>query len=276
MSKTTNKGLYDLMKRIYNPKYNSVWTCSFGRNQSGKTDWNLRQLEMINELGLAGGIGTNMETVECKDFEIELIKDFKTLKARCKMLNPDPKKRGLKRFFFLVSELADFVPKDTPWTNVKFIKELQKVRKYGLSIIGDAIDRVDGRVFNENHFHGYFVKYDKGNPRVAKYFDWISGDVLDVEDIPRTTIEFDTYESASFYMEPQADYEGEIPLNQDHLIVKKYLEAGCSIVKTGLHQQEVKRARDNVLKYYWKHHLEPQPEAPKDIAIVEPSIIEES
>ena len=268
----TNKGLYNLVKRIYNPKYNSVWTCAFGRNQSGKTDWNLRQLEMINELGLAGGIGTNMETVECKDFEIELIKDFKTLKARCKMLNPDPKKRGLKRFFFLVSELADFIPKDTPWTNVKFIKELQKVRKYGLSIIGDAIDRVDGRVFNENHFHGYFVKYDKGNPRVAKYFDWISGDVLDVEDIPRTTIEFDTYESASFYMEPQAEDSTKITLNPDHQIVKQYLESGCSIAKTGLHSHEVKRARDNVLKYYWKHHLEPM--TTEDKTVVEGSSVD--
>jgi len=254
------------MKRIYHPKYNSVWTCALGRNQSGKTDWNLRQLEMIHELGLAGGIGTNMDTVISKDFEIELIKDFKTLKARCKMLNPDPKKKGLKRFFFLISELGDFVPRDQPWNNVDFIKELQKVRKYGLSLIGDAIDRIDGRVLNENHFHGYFVKYNKGNPRVAKYFDWISGEVISIKDIPRTSIEFDTFESASFYMEPQTN-ESTIPLNPDHQIVKKYLEAG-SIKATGLHPQLVKRARDNVLRHYMKHVLGTIPQEDKQESVI--------
>lgn len=255
----TNKGLYDLIKRIYNPKYNSVWTCTFGRNQSGKTDWNLRQLEMIHELGLAGGIGTNMDTVESKDFEIEVIKDFKTLKARCKMLNPSPKKKGLKRFFFLVSELADFVPRDTPWTNVKFIKELQKVRKYGLSIIGDAIDRVDERVFNEKHFHGFFVKYNKGNPTVAKYYDWITGDIVPVTEIPRTTIDFDTYESAEFYMEPQVPEDAIIPLNEEHKIVKQYLESG-SWKSMGIDTKKGKRSVFKVLEYHYTHCLHSLPQ----------------
>jgi len=75
-------------------------------------------------------------------------------------------------------------------------------------------------------------------------------------------------------MEPQSPEDGEISLNPDHLIVKKYLESDCSIAKTGLHSQEVKRARDRVLKYYWKHHLESSQEEPN--AIVEPSDIKES
>ena len=154
MEQATNKGLYDLMKRIYNPKYHSVWTCTLGRNQSGKTDWNLRQIEMLHDLGLYSKFATNMESVEC-DY-IELIKDFKTLKETCKMLNPNPKKSGIKRLAMLVSELSDFAPRDQPWNNVEFIKELQKVRKYGLSVIGDAIDRIDKRILNENHFHGFF------------------------------------------------------------------------------------------------------------------------
>lgn len=259
----TKKGLYDLMKRIYNRKYNSVWTCTLGRNQSGKTDFNLRQLEMLHELGLAAGIGTNMESVKSNTLDIELIKDFKTLKNRCKMLNPNPNKKGLKRFFFLISELGDFAPKDKPWTNVDFIKELQKVRKYGLSVVSDAIDRVDGRVLNENHFHGYFVKHNKGDPTVAKYYDWISGEVIDIEGIPRTSIEFDTYESASFYMEPQTE-ESNIPLNPDHKIVKEYIDAGFSISKTNRHSQEVKRARDRVLEYHMKHCLSSIPQEHED------------
>jgi len=248
---TTNKGLYDLIGQIYHRKYHSVWTNTKGRNQSGKTDWNLRQFEMLNDLGLAEGFGTNMESVKSKDFDIELIRDFQTLKARCKMLNPRPDKQGIKRFFFLISELADFVPQDQPWSNVDFIKELQKVRKYGLSLLSDSISRVDGRVLNENHFHGYFVKYNKGNPRVAKYYNWINNRVFSIRDIPRTTIKFDTYESASFYMETQTE-DTDIPLNPDHQILKQYLEAG-SIKASGLHPQAVKRARDRVLDYHMRH-----------------------
>lgn len=270
----TNKGLRALIRRIYNPRYNSVWTCTLGKNQSGKTDWNLKQLEILEEEGpkYAHSFGSNMESIDSKGFEIELIKDFKTLKARCKMLNPDPNKKGLKRFFFLISELGDFVPRDQPWNNTDFIKELQKVRKYGLSVVSDAIDRVDGRVLNENHFHGYFVKHVKGNPKVAKYYDWISGEILDLEGIPRTTIGFDTYESASFYMEPQTE-ETTIPLNPDHQIVKTLLESG-SIKATGLHPQTVKRARDNVLEYHMKHCIPSTPQEEQDKQEADASSIE--
>ncbi len=267
MANTTNKGLYDLIKRIYSRRYHSVWTCTLGKNQSGKTDWNLRQFEMIHELGLADGFGTNMESVVA-DFEIELIKDFKTLKARCKMLNPNPDKRGIKRFFFLASELGDFIPRDQPWKNVDFIKELQKVRKVGLSFLSDAIDRVDARVLNENHFHGVFKKYNKGDPTVAKYFDWTRDSITTVKNIPRTTIKFNTYESASFYMEPQNPDDAIVPLNQDHKIVKKYLDAG-SWKGAGVHRQEGKRATLAVLDWHFKHCLPAIHEEPQKKEIVE-------
>lgn len=249
------KGLKDLIKMIYSRKAESVWTCTLGRNQTGKTDWNLKQMELIRELGLGDGFGTNIQGVEC-DW-IEKIYDFKTLKERCHMLNPNPKKHGLKRYFFLISELADFVPRDMPWSNVKFIKELQKVRKYGLCVLSDAIDRVDERVLNPTHFHGVFKKLSKKNPTIARYKDWTTGREYPITDIPRTTIEFDTYDSASFYMEPQGPDVSTIPLNQDHQIVKEYIDCGFSITKTGRHSQEVKRARDRVLAYYFKHHLSP-------------------
>lgn len=231
-------------------------------NQSGKTDFNLLQFEILHELGLGSGFGTNMKSVEC-DW-IEHIDNFKDLKERCHMLNQNPGKGGIKRFFFLISELADFVPRDKPWNNVDFIKELQMVRKYGLSVISDSISRVDERVLNPNHFHGYFVKFKKGDPTVAKYYDWLNGRVDLIIKIPKTTIPFDTYESAFFYMEPQENSEFDIPLNQDHLIVKKYLESGCSIAKTGYHSQEVKRARDRVLDYHFRHCIQSLPSDSKD------------
>ena len=75
-------------------------------------------------------------------------------------------------------------------------------------------------------------------------------------------------------MEPQTDKNTEIPLNADHLIVKQYLDADCSIAKTGLSRQEVRRARDRVLQYYWKHHLEATHN--EDNTVVEPASVKES
>lgn len=244
--------LDDFIKRTYNRKYQSVWTCTLGPNQSGKTDWNLYQLERIHALGLGDAFGANMPLET--DFEIDFIEDFQTLKKRCQMLNPDPEKHGIKRYFFLGSEMGDWAPKDQPWLNVKFIKELQQVRKYGLSMLGDGIARIDSRILNEKHFHGYFEKVNKAKPQFAIYYDWFNRRKVKLHDIPRTSIGFNTWYSANFYMEPQTPDDIMLPLNPEHQIVKKYLETG-SWKKTGISTQEGKRALQKVLRFHMSHCL---------------------
>ncbi|GAH62072.1 unnamed protein product [marine sediment metagenome] len=51
------------IKRIYG-KTESIFTCVLGENESGKTDFNLLQMERIHALGLADGFGSNMSTLE--------------------------------------------------------------------------------------------------------------------------------------------------------------------------------------------------------------------
>ncbi len=249
--------LIDFIKRTYNRKYQSIWTCTLGPNQSGKTDWNLKQLEMIHDLGLGDGFGSNMPLEA--PFDIDFIEDFETLRRRCQMLNPDPDKYGIKRYFFLGSEMGDWAPKDQPWLNVKFIKELQQVRKYGLSFLGDAIARVDSRILNEKHFHGYFQKVNKIRPQFAIYTDWVNGGKpAKLYGIPRTSIGFSTWYSANFYMEPQLKDGAIIHLNPEHEIVFKYLDTG-SWKKVGVSTQEGKRALQKVLRYhrtYCLHNLQ--------------------
>ncbi len=246
--------LDDLIKRIYNKKFQSVFTCTLGANQSGKTDWNLYQMERIHALGLGVAFGANMPDLEAK-FDIDFIEDFETLKKRCRMLNPDPEKHGIIRYFFLGSEMGDWAPKDQPWLNVKFIKELQLVRKYGLSFLGDAIDRVDSRILNEKHFHGFFKKVSKARPQSAIYRDWFSGGKpYRIYDIPRTSIKFNTWYSANFFMDPQLKEGAVVPLNPEHEIVKKYLEHG-SWKKAGVYTVEGKRAVQKVLKFHLTHCL---------------------
>ena len=242
--------LDDLIKRIYHKKFQSVFTCTLGANQSGKTDWNLFQMERIHALGLADNFGANMPLEA--DFEIDFIEDFETLKKHCQMLNPDPERYGIKRYFFLGSEMGDWAPRDQPWLNVKFIKELQQVRKYGLNFLSDGIDRIDQRILNEKHFHGFFEKVNKARPQFAHYTDWFNRRKVKIYDIPRTSIGFNTWYSANFYMEPQIKDGAVLPLNPEHDIVKKYLDHG-SWKKAGVYTQEGKRALQKVLRFHYTH-----------------------
>jgi len=258
-----NETLKDLIKKIYTRRKQSVWTVTLGKKQSGKTDFNLRQMELLHELGLADGFGSNLKSLNAP-FDVDFIEDFQTLKKRCQMLNPDPEKHGIKRYFYFGSEMGKWLPRDQPWRNTQFIEELQLVRKIGLNWLGDGINRIDARVLNESHFDGFFTKISITRPDLATYHNFSNSRIYEIQGIKKTNLSFNTWESCNFYMEQQSEDNGDIPLNKDHQIVKAYLDAGYSIAKTGLHSQEVKRARDNVLAYYWKHYLEPQPSENND------------
>lgn len=252
--------LDDFISKTYQRKYQSVWTACLGPNQSGKTDWNLYQMERIHALGLGDAFGSNMPDLDAP-FDIEFIDNFDTLKRRCKMLNPDPEKYGIKRYFFFGSEMGDWAPKDMPWQNVKLIKELQQVRKYGLSFLGDAVSRIDSRILSPAHFHGVFEKVSKARPQIAIYRDWFNGRKVKLYDIPRTNIGFNTWYSAHFYMEPQTPEDQITPLNPEHQLIKRYLESG-SWRKAGIHPQEGKRALAKVLEYHMRHCLNALPAEP--------------
>jgi len=272
MTEEKKKTISHFMKTVYNRKFQSVWTCTLGQNQSGKTDWNLYQMERLHALGLGDAFGSNIPDLDTSNldtpFEIDFIEDFQTLRKRCEMLNPDPEKYGIKRYFFLADEMGDWAPKDQPWLNVKLIKELQQVRKYGLSVLGSGIDRIDSRVLNEKHFHGYFEKVSKSNPRLAIYYDWFHRRMIKLAGIPRTKIKFNTWHSASFYMEPQVSIgDSVVPLNPEHQIIQKYLENKDTWRGTGVHRQTGKVAIGKVLRYHMSHCLgSPQePQEPQEV-----------
>lgn len=241
----------DFIRQIFPRKRQSVWVMVLGKNQSGKTDFILYMMEILYELGLMDAFGSNMPMEA--PFPVDFIEDWQTLEHTCRMLNPNPDKKGLKKYFFFGSEMGKWLPKDEAWRNTKFIKSLQTVRKFGLNWAGDAISRVDSRALNEMHFNGCFRKINPNNPRIAYYDDWENNERTYLYDIPRTKIKFNTFYSASFYMEPQ---NGGIiiPLNPEHEIVKKYLECG-SWDKAGVHRQEGKRAIEKVLKFHFDNCL---------------------
>lgn len=252
----------DFIKQIFPRRKQSVWVAVLGKKQSGKTDFCLFIMQKLYELGLMDAFGSNVP-VEA-DFTVDFIEDFQTLEQRCKMLNPDPKKKGIKRYLFFGSEMGKWLPRDQAYRNVDFIEKLQTVRKSGLNWIGDAIDRVDGRALNEVHFEGAFKKLSPTNPTIALWKDWSTNEEVLIHDIPRTTIKFDTWYSANFYMTPQNPDTAHIPLNPEHEIVFKYLDNGRSWKKAGVHPQEGKRALIAVLEYHRSHCLTANHQPPKE------------
>lgn len=257
-SETAKYSLENLVKRIFAKKKQSVWIAVSGRKQSGKTNFVLRLFEILFKLNLFDGFGSNVKTLKAP-FEIDFIQDFETLKSRCEMLNPNPAKHGIKRYLYFGSEMGKWLPRDQPWKNIEFIEELQLVRKIGLNWIGDFIDRVDERVINATHFDGEFKKVSIMQPDIAIYTNYQTDYSIEITGIKPTTLSYDTWESCNFYMKPQTE-ERELFLNPDHQIVKEYIDCGFSISKTGRHSQEVKRARDRVLEYYFSHYVYQNPE----------------
>lgn len=243
-----------LIKAMFHKRYHSVFWAILGPNQSGKTDMALWLAEETFKQDLFYAYCGNIESLEGSPFKYTFINDLETLKEFCMMLNPDPYKKGLKRILFLGDEMGEWAPKDQPWLNVKLIKEMQKVRKYGLSMIGMGISRVDSRILNPKHFHGRIDKIGKNRQDRAMIYDWLNNKKGKIYEIPRTTIKFNTWDSSYFYMERQIDNLTDIPLNVDHELVKRYLEQGSFSIE-GHHPQEVKRAVLAVLDYHFKHCL---------------------
>jgi len=231
-------------------------------------------MEILHKLGLMDGFGANVP-IDDPPFPIDFIEDFQTLETRCRMLNPNPKKGNIKRYLFFGSEMGKWLPKDQAWKNVKFIEKLQTVRKYGLSWIGDAIDRVEGRALNPTHFNGRFTKLSQTNPTIAIYENWITGERTTLRNIPNTRIDFDTWYSANFYMEPQGKDGVLIPLNYEHEIAFKYLETK-SWKKLNVSTEEGKRCLLKVLKFHKDNCLHDLEVSNGDIAPLEPEIIKDS
>lgn len=253
----------DLVKKIFSKRYHSVFLGILGPNQSGKTVLALYFMIKCQQLGLYHHFGANIPDLNL-GFEYDFIEDLQTLKARCTMLGAS----GTKRYLYLADEMGDWAPKDQAWLNVKFIRELQKVRKWGLSMIGCGIDRIDSRVLSPAYFMGVIQKNNKKNPDKAIYKDWSNYPVVKryrIYDLPNTQVPgFDTYYPATFSMEPQTDLM-RVPLSPDHKIVEQYLKTK-SWQKLGIATQTGKRAVLKVLQYHFdnclSHLVDPtEPEA---------------
>ena len=262
----------DFVKHVYG-KDGSIFTSVKGPNGSGKTEFNLYLMERIHALGLCAGYGSNMPIPEAlkPNFEMDFIEDLETLEQRCRLLNPTPEKHGMKKYLMFLSELGKFVPLDEAWKeeNRKFIQKLQTVRKFGLCLQSDFIDRVDRRILSPSFFNGLFHKPFPETPTYAIYEDLRNGQQITFKDLPRCKMWFDTYYTAEFYLKPQSK-SGSIDLDQTEEIVKTYRETG-SWKKAGVTTQQGKRELFKVIDRYFAIREPADQEPPKEKQEIEES-----
>jgi len=210
-------------------------------------------------------------------FEMDFIEDLETLEKTCRMLNPNPTTHGMKKYFFFLSELGKFIPKDEAWKeeNRKFIQKLQTVRKFGLCLLSDAIDRVDARVLSPSFFNGRFDKPFPENPEYAHYRDFRTGRKFTFKKVPRCETWFDTYYTANFYLTPQTTEDAIVPLNYEHEIAFKYLDLG-SWKLVGVSTQEGKRCLQKVLRFHRSHCLPSLGDVSDELTEIKAKIIKTS
>lgn len=200
-----------LIKRIF--ELESTFIAIQGRKDTGKTDFGLHIMELLHESGRFKHFGTNIQNLENTPTEFDFIDNLPSLKSRCISLG--------KEYLFLLDELGDTAPKDQPWLNPDLVRELQKVRKYHLSLIGCSIYDVDRRVLNPRHFDGYFEKPTRRNKPYAIYHDWVNGGIAEVFDIQRTEIKFNTYNVSVFRLKGDAQQFEDVDITNAQLFAAK-------------------------------------------------------
>ena len=225
----------DFVKIITNLFSRQTSTCViiFGRRGSGKTDFSLLIAEILEHENIIKNFAANVKIYN-SSFKIERITNLDDLRFWCK--NTKGKK------LFILDEAGKSLRRRTPMSslNVKLLDDLQILRKYKLSIIFIAPHEkyVDSAALGSDVIDAVFIKPNFKNPKIALYDDWLEGTSLTFTDIPRTSINFDTWDVAPFTehgpkKKPKfKDRDLEILWDWSH---------GATVKDLGLHPQQINR-----------------------------------
>ena len=230
--KQVSKDFSDFIVHIFRRQI-SGFVIILGRRGTGKTDFSLLIAEILVSMGLIEQVATNIKIYD-SPFPIKEITNLEDLEYWCK--------NTVGRKLYLFDEIGKGMTRRRPMSslNVKLIHHFQKLRKYKLSVVATTIQDkyVDSAVLGEDTLDGYFVKPNYRNPKVALYQDNLEDLDLDIYDIPKTTVKFDTWDSAPF---------GEHSPNTRAHFKDKDLEIlwrwsnGHTIKDLGLHRMKINR-----------------------------------
>lgn len=106
------------------------------------------------------------------------------------------------RKIFLLDEAGRTMRRRTPMSslNVKWLDDMQILRKYKLSIIFVTPHEkyMDSGALGSDILDAVIVKPNFKNPKIALYKDILEDFGLSLYDVPRTKVNFDTWDTATF------------------------------------------------------------------------------
>jgi len=217
-----------------------------GRRGSGKTDFALFLLEILEHFGITKHFATNIKIYD-SSFPIEPISDLESLTEWAS------ETKGKK--VYVLDEAGRAFKRRKPMSaiNVEIIDKLQILRKFKLSLLFSvpAKSYLDKASFGSDVLDGVFKKLSYKNPKIALYKDMLETFTLRLWQIPKTLIQFDTWDSAPFNLKSKNQKPKFKDTDLNYLW--NYAEGG-KIVDSGLHPQEFRR----ILKKYLKESLKQQ------------------
>lgn len=171
----------------------SAFLIVFGRRETGKTDFSLHIAETLWTEGIIKQFATNIKIYDAP-FPIQRIDNLDDLRLWSQNTS------GKKLWIF--DEFGKAMRRRSPMSslNVKLIDDFQVLRKHKLSTLAVTVNEkyVDNVALGEDILDGAFLKPNYSNPKVALYVDYLEDFTRRIENIPATTIRFDTWDVATF------------------------------------------------------------------------------
>jgi hypothetical protein len=167
-----------------------------GRRGTGKTGKMLLIDEILNkykEFSKFTAYATNTK-IENSPFPIEHITNLDDLRSWAENT------KGHKVFGF--DEIGKAMRRRTPMgaLNIQLLDEFQVLRKYKLSTVATTIDEsmVDKQFLGDQMLDGFFSCPVFNNPKIANYVDLLESFDDSFNDIPKTSVAYDTWNSSPF------------------------------------------------------------------------------
>lgn len=245
------EGMLKFVKRLFT-RQTSAFLIIFGRRESGKTNLAFVLAEIVYYLGIIENIATNIRIIK-SPFPIEKVTNLDDLRYWCK------DKRGKKLYLF--DEMGKAFRRRTPMAglNIQIIDDLQILRKYKLSTIGITPNEkyVDSTALGSDILDGVFIKPQKfkdlkKNQKIALYYDELEGFKKDLYNIPRSSIEFDTWDVATFQ---QSSYKYPKFKEEDKEMLWKWCN-GATAKSLDLTRTQIRRIAHKFIRVNLKKELQ--------------------
>lgn len=211
----------------------SAFIIVLGRRETGKTDFALLIAEILYEARIIKHFATNIKIYEAP-FPITRIDNLDDLRSWSETF------RGRKLFIF--DEFGKAMRRRTPMArlNVKLIDDFQVLRKNKQSTIAITVNQkyIDNVALGDDILDGWFLKPNYKNQKIAYYYDCLEGFSKSIDNIPGTSVKFDTWDVARF--KEHGKTVKPLFKDKDRQVLWEWSH-GAKIKDLGLHKMQINR-----------------------------------